>query len=443
MSNSFIEYSGLKFPNNVEHGQQVVVHDPSIFLDDDGTYYAFGTHYAISSSKDLINWKQIANGPEVHFKKTLNEMKAFYGSQFDYVQTTDQWAPSVRKLNGKYYMYYCLSRFGTTVSVIGRVESDNVLGPYINPIELLRSPLESVNVNALDPEIYYDRENRLWMVYGSFFAGIYIHELHNSGPDFGLLKNPNTPGKKLWQGGEGPEGPNIVVTDEYYYLICSLGFLGTNYNMRVLRSKNIDGPYLDQLNRESTNNLDVGVKLAGNYHFKDTKVGHAAFGHNSVIQVGDKYLNVYHSRFQMGETDAVSKDHQQRVSQLFLNSENWFVLSPHLYAGEYLQKVSENVLVGEYELIIQNKSSDTKLDDLIEFIYSQTYNFLENGKIFKDGNEVGSYKVQKDYYIELELNSITYRGIVVPSYSEDLNKPVLSISSVSKYGISLWGYKNI
>src|SRR5699024_7137167 len=47
--------------DGVEDGREVSVHDPSIFQDPaDGKYYAFGTHFAVASSPDLINWTQEA-----------------------------------------------------------------------------------------------------------------------------------------------------------------------------------------------------------------------------------------------------------------------------------------------------------------------------------------------------------------------------------------------
>ena len=38
---------------------RVCVHDPSVFEDKDGTFYVFGSHTAVASSDDLIDWKQL------------------------------------------------------------------------------------------------------------------------------------------------------------------------------------------------------------------------------------------------------------------------------------------------------------------------------------------------------------------------------------------------
>ena len=136
------------------------------------------------------------------------------------------------------------------------------------------------------------------MVYGSFFGGIYIKELFNEGENVGLPKESGF-GKKIWNGyNEGPEGPYIFYNEEtdYYYLMASHGSLSQNYNMRVLKSKNPDGPYLDTRNRDGASMSNSGVKLAGNFQFENSR-GLAALGHNSVIKVDGKYIVVYHTRF--------------------------------------------------------------------------------------------------------------------------------------------------
>ena len=84
-------------------------------------------------------------------------------------------------------MYYSLSTFGSSVSYIGRVEGDSALGPYDNSVEIVKSDGRG-GPNAIDPELFFDKEGRLWFVYGSFFAGIYIKEMHASGKTLAYLK---------------------------------------------------------------------------------------------------------------------------------------------------------------------------------------------------------------------------------------------------------------
>ena len=46
---------------------------------------------------------------------------------------------------------------------------------------------------------------------------------------------------------DGPEGAAVIYVKEtdYYYLFQSYGWLGNDYDIRVGRSKNVMGPYVD------------------------------------------------------------------------------------------------------------------------------------------------------------------------------------------------------
>ena len=108
--------------SNSKRSDNVSVHDPSIFRDPkDGAYYAFGTHFAVASSYDLIEWTQEASdnafqvlyGDEkvtisgVDWPKALEDTVRLVkpvATGSNAIQTT--WAPDVEYLNGKYYMYY-------------------------------------------------------------------------------------------------------------------------------------------------------------------------------------------------------------------------------------------------------------------------------------------------------------------------------------------------
>ena len=186
------EYYMPQWSGRENEEREVSVHDPSIFQDPaDGTYYVFGTHYAVASSTDLINWTQVAGD---------NDYEALYGENcqtaegysawpkalqdtLDVVMpsagVTTTWAPDVEYHDGTYYMYYSLtSAFGSRNSAIARVESNRVMGPYGNNVVLIDSMGGSgSDPNCIDPELFYDKDGGLWMVYGSFFGGIYILEL--------------------------------------------------------------------------------------------------------------------------------------------------------------------------------------------------------------------------------------------------------------------------
>ena len=169
-------------------------------------------------------------------------------------KTKTTWAPDVEYYDGTYYMYYSLtSGFGSRNSAIGRVESNRVMGPYSNNTIIVNSMGGSGDApNAIDPELFYDKDGGLWMVYGSFFGGIYIKELYNEGDQWGLPKEEGY-GKRIWgTSSSNMEGPFVFYNEDtgYYYLMTSHGDLNTNYNMRVARSENPDGPYVDMFGND-------------------------------------------------------------------------------------------------------------------------------------------------------------------------------------------------
>lgn len=423
--------------------KNVAVHDPSIFRDDDGTYYAFGTHFAVASSKDLKSWSQLASDGQWQFlygstssswKDILTETVAAVRPDADINST---WAPDVIKIGKKYYMYYSLTKaFGSGTSAIGRVEADSVTGPYKNDVLIVRSAANSsAESNAIDPTVFYDNDGRLWMVYGSAFGGIRLIELNKSGSKVGLPKEEGDKGELLWSGtGNNAEGPYIFYnkTTKYYYLMCSYGDLNNSYNMRVARSKTVNGDYEDITGTVMRQSSTGGNKLAGNYRFAGDTKGYAALGHNSVYVDGNKYLVVHHTRERMG-TDGVTPGHHLEVRQMYFTENGWPVLSPNRYARETIGSYdAAKEVPGDYDVVEHLPGITAQFQDSVR------YTFTEDGKIAKDGAEVGTWETSGVYYIDITLNGKTYEGVVCPGWIDYLGQSDFSITATSQEGNALW-----
>ncbi len=149
-------------------------HDPSIFKDND-EYYVFSTDtnivknmkiaIQVRKSTDLINWtyqgELLSNIPE--------KAKFWTGAK-------GIWAPEVIKVKNQYYLYYCASSFGKNKSCIGLLKSNSLEGVWKDYGIVLKTD-NGDDRNAIDPNLVYDKHGRLWLVYGSFWSGIYIVEL--------------------------------------------------------------------------------------------------------------------------------------------------------------------------------------------------------------------------------------------------------------------------
>ena len=440
------------------NSEAVAVHDPSIFQDPkDGKYYAFGSHFAVAESEDLIVWEQYAKDNE--------DTKLFDGGVKEAMpetlklakNNTDAWAPDVEYYNGKYYMYISFTTaMYTSTSVISRVESDNVLGPYSNEKILIESVTsdesDKVRPNCIDPELFYDKNGGLWMVYGSFFGGIFIKELHNSGANWGLPKEDGLHdwGKLIWNGGysAGVEGPFVFynASTDYYYLMTSEDDLMSKYNMRIARSKTPDGPYLDVTGADVAG-AGKGNKIAGNYTFHGNKKGSAALGHNSVIKDAEgRYFVIYHVRSQTG--NKVELAHHLMVNELYFNEEGWPVMAPTAYVGEKAGLATQAEIAGDYEIVLHTVKSE------VTMVSSEKYTLAADGTVTKDGKEAGSWTVKKDYYVEITLKEtknvdgkdttvdVVYKGVVAPGWDNYAGardkKDVITITAVSDTGRSLW-----
>ena len=271
--------------------KNVAVHDPSIIKAEDGFYYIYGSHMAAAKSKDLIDWTLISrdasNGGCTLVENVQTEMK----EALSYARTNTFWAPDVVQLaDGKYYMYYCTCQGSSPLSTLGYAVADKPEGPYKNLGIILKSGYGGYNAtyypNVIDPCLFYDKEDRLWMVYGSYSGGIFILEMDKqTGLPLEGQANGGY-GTKLLGGNHARiEAPYIMYSPDtdYYYLFLSFGGLNANdgYNIRVARSRNPDGPYEDALGQQMIrcmgrpgsffNDPDYapyGVKLMGGYEFR-------------------------------------------------------------------------------------------------------------------------------------------------------------------------------
>jgi arabinan endo-1,5-alpha-L-arabinosidase len=162
------------------------------------------------------------------------------------------WAPECFFMNGQYYLYYSCSTFGSGRSAIGLV-TNPTLDPaspnyrWTDQGEVISSNSTGSQPNAIDPAIYRDADNRLWMVYGSFFGGLRVTELN---PSTGKLLNTT----QFAVANNSAEAPYIKLHNGYYYLFinrgnCCQGSLST-YHILVGRSLSPTGPFLDQQGRD-------------------------------------------------------------------------------------------------------------------------------------------------------------------------------------------------
>lgn len=433
--------------------KDVSVHDPSI-MRTNGTYYVIGSHLASAKTNDLIQWQQISDGvsnTNPLIPNVFTELK----ETFDYAQTRTLWAGDIIQLkDGKYYMYYCACKGDSPLSTLGVAVSNNVTGPYKDLGIILRSgtgtgadgaPYNATkHPNAVDPDTFYDKDGNLWMVYGSYSGGIFI-----------LKMDPTTAkpypgqgyGKKLLGANHSRiEGAFMLYSpdSDYYYLFLSFGGLDSTggYNLRVCRSKNPDGPFVDSSGK---NMIDCrgpagsifddkaiepyGTKLIGNFRLAESNIGYVSPGHNSAYYDPgtNKYFNIFHTRF-----PGTGEAHQVRVHQMFINENGWPVIMPHRYAGETIGRYSQEEVSGDYAYI--NHGTDI----------SATVKNSVRISLNKDGTITGSvngkWQLNGDNGIRLTVNGANYSGVVARQWDNGLRKFVMTFSALTANGnVAVWG----
>lgn len=463
----------------------VSVHDPSI-VEVDGTYYLYGSHMTAAKSKDLLNWEMIADG----YMKTnpvygqiydvQDEAFAYAGASFSTIETDDSsthvWAPDViyNKTTGLYYMYYCCSStwnasnlcFGTSESPEGpftwqgaliysgfnysNLKETDVLD-YVDEDFAHKNYIKSGGYNyedfpnAIDPTVFYDAEDRMWMVYGSWSGGIFLLEID---PQTGLVIHPEANpdenidtyyGKKLLGGGHiSIEGPYIMYdpVSKYYYLFVSYGSLVSNggYQIRVFRSETVDGEYVDMNGlypEKSAEHSQFGLKLSGNYKLPSIEKAYMATGHNSAFVDEDGRMYVaYHTRFNDN-----GENHSPRVHQMFANEEGWICELPYQTQGEVISEsgYDKSEIVGRY--FVTNSGTDISAD-----ISNPIILYLnEDGSVI-GRDSTGTWSMQEGkYYMGITIDGVDYSGIFC-KMKDEAGADVMTFSAVGA-NTTTWGVK--
>jgi arabinan endo-1,5-alpha-L-arabinosidase len=259
------------------------VHDPSTILKEGPRYYLFSTGPGISakSSTNLSHWTREKSVFAAPPGWTTNSVPGFRGYF---------WAPDVIRLGTNYYLYYSVSTFGKQVSAIGLATSPTLdsSSPQYQWIDqgLVIQSREGDPFNAIDPNLYLDKDRKLWMTFGSFWRGIYTVELD---PQTGKRLVPQSPFHHLAYS-ESIEAATLHRRGDDYYLFVNWGTCcrGTNstYEIRVGRSKQVTGPYLDKDGRD--------LRRKGGTFFLGTEGTEIGPGHISIFKEGEREVFSYH-----------------------------------------------------------------------------------------------------------------------------------------------------
>lgn len=323
--------------------------------------------------------------------------------------------------------------------------------------------------NNIDPSVFFDEQGELWLIYGSWSGGIWMLKLNKENglrdydvtyaTDYSASTKAMTSdayfGKRVAGGCYvSGEGPYVEHIGQYYYLFVSYGGFAPDggYQMRVFRSENPDGPYVDCRNQPATytswqvnfgpNTSNRGQLLMSSYNqWGFQTIGECAQGHNSAIAAKDgrNYL-VYHTKFNDG-----TYGHLVRVHQLFVNEKGWLVAAPFEYNGEtqtdeqnasqQLYQASE--IPGKWQLLVHKYGLN---HEKMEEVLPVEIELSGDGTI--SGGAKGKWElVDGTTYIHLTIGGINYFGVLTEQQMEPTSIKALCFTALSSTGVPVWGYK--
>ena len=320
--------------------------------------------------------------------------------------------------------------------------------------------------NCIDPCVFYDDNDNLWMSYGSWSGGIFMIKLDktNGLRDYTYTFPYEVNGKTVTPGAASAnctsdpyfgkkiaggyyvsgEASYIQKIGKYYFLFMSYGGLTSDggYQMRIFRSENPDGPYKDcygtsalfksyKMNYSSTTADNRGVLLFGGYQWDAMSGAELAQGHNSAfVDKQNRSFVVYHTRFSNG-----GEGHQVRVHQLFLNDEGWLMAAPFEFDGETITdeaiaskaSIADADIAGDYQFMRHQYGQNTKAK-----AFETPVNITLNADGTITGAEKGTWKrTAGTDYIHLTINNVVYRGVLVKQTVDYTNIPAIAISALS------------
>ncbi len=253
---------------NAQVGQPYI-HDPSTIAESEGCYYTFGTGGGGLYSVDGWTWQGGA------------------------VRPGGGAAPDVLKIGNRYLCIYGATGGGLGGGHNGRILTmwNNTLNPksadfkWTTPIEVASSD-GMEDQDAIDPSLLLDpTTGRLWASYGTYFGSIRLIELD---PETGARKK----GCVEQDIAIDCEATCLLYREGWYYLLGTHGTccdgVNSTYNIVVGRSRNITGPYVDNVGRDMFHGGGRMVVAAG-----DRKTGPGHFG-RTIVDEGVEVMSCHY-----------------------------------------------------------------------------------------------------------------------------------------------------
>ena len=223
------------------YAQTIPYRNPILFADySDPDAIRYGSHYyliastfhfvpgiPILESGDLVHWTIAGHAVQRLDMDPRYDLTGFGSSPNGYGMGV--WAPSIRRHNGLFYIYFPTPTEGIYVTT-----ARSIAGPWSKPVAVLHQP------GLEDPCPFWDDDGQAYLVHSRKGAGPLI--LHRMSPD-GLRVLDE--GKTIVEDRQNLptlEGPKFYKRNGWYYIFAPYGGVAVG-KQAVLRSRSIYGPY--------------------------------------------------------------------------------------------------------------------------------------------------------------------------------------------------------
>ncbi len=450
-------------------------------------------------------------------------------------------APEIIKVDGVYYLYFSISKTAdANESAIFCVKTTNLASAIENKkwddVGLVISSCgrhsgtktvtdddgntsrQSVtahydSANAVHPNVVVT-DNGIFMTYGASYGrgtvkgSIYLVELssktmllkeaskyNNTGDTIStlhgtknfsagtLIANPGRIPALTKSDGSLLSGSELFYNKEtkYYYLLLTYGNESTNYNIRVARSKNIEGPYLDMngnsMQEFSTsanqNQYTKGTLLLGGYTFdwssagsvEYSNTGRASIGSPSIIisENGELIMasqsQLYYkadSTILTGAAKAeelginANSDPSLELRKISWTTDGWPMAAPEAYAG-YSEDITVKAknLYGNWDVIVFDASGSSSDYTEVERSTSSIVSIYKSAVVTQTDiskgrqlNTTGSFSKQDGYYT-ITIDSVQYKVYPSAMWDWELDEGSIFFTGYGEDGSTIWGKKNV
>ena len=299
-----------------------------------------------------------------------------------------------------------------------------------------------------------------------------------------LIANPGRIPSMSKKDGSLVTGSDIAYNKDtgYYYLFVTYGCEDANYNVRVARSKNITGPYLDLMGQDMSeylsnmgkNQYDNGTLLMGGYNFMSssrggvlyTHIGRASIGSPCIIKTkqGNWFVASQSQAYykvdseittgaakaeSLGRND-VSPDPTLEVRQILWSADGWPMAEPEVYSGEKAKtNIKKANLYGNWDVVIFDNGGNADSIDAVERSTSSIVTIHEKTVIttkdIEKGKSISTEGIltKQNGYYTISINGTQYNIYPSAVWDWELSEGSIVFTGYGEDGSTIWGKKNI